>query len=248
MKKLIVNADDCNLTPGVTRAILKSHDQGIVTSTTWMANLESDYEMIKQFLIRKELGIGIHLNITFNRPVSDPESVKSLLKEDGCFRKVNIQTQALPEPEHVAAEYENQIRRFEKIFGRLPTHLDTHHQIHDLPFFGQILTAIAQTFNLPVRRSKSILSDTVRSTDFLIEDLDPAHHWTSQKLLGALEKIQEGVSELMCHPGYPDEDLCRISSFTLGREAELEALCDPRCKECLKNNDVELINFGMIGK
>ena len=38
-KQLIVNADDGNLTGGVTRAILDAHDHGIVSSTTLFANM-----------------------------------------------------------------------------------------------------------------------------------------------------------------------------------------------------------------
>jgi len=38
MKQLIVNADDYNLTPGVCRGILAAHQEGVVTSTTFMVN------------------------------------------------------------------------------------------------------------------------------------------------------------------------------------------------------------------
>ena len=38
-KSLIVNADDCNLTSQVTEAIVKAHENGIVTSTTFLVNL-----------------------------------------------------------------------------------------------------------------------------------------------------------------------------------------------------------------
>ena len=38
MKKLIINADDLGLTPGVTRGIIEAHLNGIVTSTSAMMN------------------------------------------------------------------------------------------------------------------------------------------------------------------------------------------------------------------
>ena len=36
MRGLIVNADDFGLTAGITRGILRAHDEGIVTSTSLM--------------------------------------------------------------------------------------------------------------------------------------------------------------------------------------------------------------------
>jgi len=38
MKRLIVNADDFGLTENVNRGILDAHREGIVTSTTLLAN------------------------------------------------------------------------------------------------------------------------------------------------------------------------------------------------------------------
>ena len=42
MRRLIVNADDFGLTPGVSRGILRAHREGLVTSTTVLANLPAD--------------------------------------------------------------------------------------------------------------------------------------------------------------------------------------------------------------
>ena len=39
LQKLIVNADDFGLTEGSTLGIIRSHEDGIVTSTTLMVNM-----------------------------------------------------------------------------------------------------------------------------------------------------------------------------------------------------------------
>lgn len=155
---LIVNADDCNLTSGVTAAILECHDRGIVSSTTFLVNLPVAGKTIRQIRRRPRLGVGIHLNITLAKPVSSLSNVRSLVGADGNFRKAKDQRRRLPKPAELAVEYQNQILRFQQIFGRHPTHLDTHHQIHDHPHFFRVLTEVARRNRLPVRRSRLHLS------------------------------------------------------------------------------------------
>ena len=64
VKRLIVNADDFNLSPGVSRGILEAHARGIVTSTTMMINLPPDAATLA-CLRDSDLGVGLHLNLTF---------------------------------------------------------------------------------------------------------------------------------------------------------------------------------------
>ena len=86
-RRLIVNADDFNLTPGVTRGILKAHDQGMVMSTTVLINLPLEPALVRRASRRKQLGVGLHLNITLGRPVSPPGKIRTLLKPEGNFRR-----------------------------------------------------------------------------------------------------------------------------------------------------------------
>ncbi len=250
VKKLIVNADDCNLTPGVTQAILDCHDRGILTSTTWMVNLPHDGKTVQAVKSKKNLGVGIHLNLTLGKPVSSPESVTSLLAEEGCFHKVGRQLETLPRAADVRAEYTAQIKKFQKVFGRLPTHLDTHHQVHDHPFYLAILEGISNTRNLPLRRSKLLAEKTAydfhfTTTDFLFGDLNPAGYWRKEKLRAVLKDIPDGVSEIMCHPGKNDDALKSISSFTTGREEEWALFANKHWRPLLTRQGVTLSHFGL---
>jgi predicted glycoside hydrolase/deacetylase ChbG (UPF0249 family) len=64
-------------------------------------------------------------------------------------------------------------------------------------------------------------------------------------LLGLMETLPEGVSELMCHPGYNDPALAD-SAYRAEREKELALLIDPALRERIEEVGVELISFGAL--
>lgn len=242
-RQLIVNADDCNLTPGVTEAILDCHDHGILTSTTFMINLPVEPSTVRQVLRRKNLGVGIHLNVTLGKPVSEPSRIQSLLNPEGRFRKLKVPGTCLA-PSELAHEYQNQINRFHKVFGRLPTHLDTHHQVHDEVLFLEVLSKIAIKNKLPLRRSR--LKMKIRTTDFIFGNLTVEGYWRQEPLETILKNLPQGTSEIMCHPGKIDADLRAISSFTTGREAEWKLFRSPQLREFVVRQGIQLTHFGVI--
>jgi len=83
MKHLIVNADDFGLTENVNRGILDAYRDGILTSTTLLANgmaFESAVAASKRF---RRLGIGVHLNLTEGLPVADASHIPTLVDRGG---------------------------------------------------------------------------------------------------------------------------------------------------------------------
>ncbi len=240
---LIVNADDCNLTAGVTRAILECHDRGIVSSTTFLVNLPVDKSTVRQLTKRRRLGIGIHLNITLGQPVLPQKRVRSLVETTGCFIRQGAKR---PRAADVTREWEAQLRRFFRIFGRKPTHLDTHHQLHDQPFYFNLLARLARKWKLPVRRSRILKGKRMPglcSPDYFFGDLDPAGYWRPKQLKAVLRRLPEGVSEIMCHPGKLDRELRQISSFTRGREEEYRLFASKQLRAWLQKQDIHLGNF-----
>jgi len=69
---------------------------------------------------------------------------------------------------------------------------------------------------------------------------------TLENLLGILEGLPEGISELMTHPGLADEKLVATSFYGKEREKELELLCHPRVKERIDELGIKLVNFGVL--
>jgi len=249
-RRLIINADDCNLTPGVTRGILKSHDQGILTSTTLLINLPLEERTIRELKKRTKLGVGVHLNVTLASPVTSLVRVPSLLKAGKFFKRPADYKKRPPSLKDLVTEYSAQIGLFEKRFGQLPDHLDTHHHLHSHPLFFRALSSVARKWKLPVRRSWIFqLSEfnretrPLRTTDFLFGNLEARSHWEKDSFLGVVECLPDGTSEIGCHPAYCDARLRQISSFREAREEELKVFSDRKLRKILSELGVELTRF-----
>jgi predicted glycoside hydrolase/deacetylase ChbG (UPF0249 family) len=252
-KRLIINADDYNLTGGVSRGILKAYDQGVVTSTTVMINLPLDARAVKELRKRPGLGAGLHLNVTLGEPVSHRSQVRTLLQPDGKFRRPAEYLQRAPSEGEIAREYEAQVGLFVKCFERKPDHLDTHHHLHDfLPFF-RALARVARRWKIPVRRSRIFQLghyrqevSVLRTTDYLFGNLEARHIWRRDSFWGVAENLPDGTSEIGCHPAFCDRQLREISSFRELREEELRLFSDRHLRREITSLGVELINFSHI--
>lgn len=65
---------------------------------------------------------------------------------------------------------------------------------------------------------------------------------------GIVGTLPEGVSELMCHPGYLDEDLVNAGTRLLAqREVEIRALTAPIVKTVVADRGIQLISYRGLG-
>jgi len=149
--RLIINADDFGLTPGVNRAIAELHDAGAVTSATLMATGPAFDNAVALALERPALGIGCHIVLVDGRPVSDPASIPTLLGPDRrTFRNslgdfaLGVLRGAIRQDE-VEREALAQIQKLQQAGLKL-THVDTHKHTHLLSRVTRpIIRAIEQS-------------------------------------------------------------------------------------------------------
>lgn len=255
-KVLIINADDCNLTAQVTAAILKAHRQGIVTSTTFLVNLPVDLEVIREMNTFKRFGVGLHLNITLGKPLAKASLVKSLLQKNGQFKKKShYATQKFPPVADIEEEFKAQLHRFVILFKRLPSHVDVHHHMHDYRPFLEALASVAKKNHLPIRWTHLLNEQETKSrypflktTDHFYGNLDPHTFWTEEVLRHLLFTLPEGTNEIMCHPGWVDDELCAISSLTLPREREYQLFSMKELRQYIAHLDIKLTNFEFLTK
>jgi chitin disaccharide deacetylase len=248
-RRLIVNADDFGLTVGVSQGILHAHRDGLVTSTTVLASLPPQEEL-DAGAAGSGLGLGLHFNLTWGRPVSPAGTVASLVDGEGRFGRDLSVLQARARPDEVRRECEAQIEAFARRFGRAPTHLDSHHHVHRLPRVMDAVVDVALAARLPLRSQDPGFRDGLRrhgivTTDTFVGDAQAEPYWTSERLLDRLATLPLGVTELMCHPGVFDEALA-YSRYGRQREVELAALCDVEARATVTRLDIQLCHFGAL--
>ncbi|HSB79914.1 MAG TPA: ChbG/HpnK family deacetylase, partial [Candidatus Methylomirabilis sp.] len=223
---------------------------GIVTSTTIMVNLPG-LEMSRALAqAHPRLGLGLHLNLTFGPPVLPPRKVLSLVDDNGRFVRDHGRLREAGDPAEIRQELAAQVERFRVIFGLSPSHLDTHHHIHRHPRILEAVLDLAKGLNIPVRAFTPEMAARIRGSrlpavDRAQGDVGPEPYWTIQRLLAFLEMLQEGVTELICHPGYADAALS-TSSYSTQREGELRALCDPRVRVALEGAGIRPIAYAEL--
>ncbi len=155
MKRLIVNADDFGLTESVNQGILEAHQRGILTSATLLANGATFDSAVALALASPRLGVGVHLNLTDGRPVSDPAGVASLVNGQGSFFGTpwGLLTRILTGKLRLA-EVERELRaQIEKVRGAgiAVTHLDAHKHVHMLPPVFPIVLRLAREYGIGAR-------------------------------------------------------------------------------------------------
>lgn len=246
-KYLIVNADDFNLTEGVTRGIVDGHRNGIITSTTVMVNLPGLARSRDLAREAPALGLGLHVNLTLGAPVLAPAAVGSLVDASGRFVRDRERVGHVGVPAEIRDEVAGQAKRFAEVFDRPPTHIDTHYHMHRLPRILDAVLDVAADLGLPVRAVTPEMAQRVRArglpaADRMVGDVGPEAYWTAERLVRFIEAAEVGVTELMCHPGYADVALS-TSSYCAQREGELNGLCDPRPKALLAAAGVRLIRY-----
>ncbi|MFQ3580276.1 MAG: ChbG/HpnK family deacetylase [Chloracidobacterium sp.] len=151
-RKLIVNADDFGMCVGVNTGILRAHRQGIVTSTTIMANGLAFADAVARAQDCPQLGVGVHLVLLGGPPVAPPQDVRSLLGPDGTLpNDFGVFLRRLLRRELRPAEIEIEFRaQIERVLaaGLRPTHLDSHKHAHAHPLVLDVLLRVAEAYGI----------------------------------------------------------------------------------------------------
>lgn len=140
MRRLIINADDFGLTSGVNRAIAETHQHGVVTSATLMANGPAFAQATALAKTAPSLHVGCHIVFLDGSPILPPSEVLSLLdRTKDCPRfphgLTGFAVRALTgriDPQQIEAEAVAQIRKIQSA-GIFVSHFDTHKHTHIFP-------------------------------------------------------------------------------------------------------------------
>ncbi len=251
MKRLIVNADDLGRSAGVDRGIVRAHREGVVTSATLMANAPGAGHAAALARQTPTLDVGVHLVLTFARPLADPSRLRSLVRPDGSFGRPSELLARDLDRDEALVEYRAQYARAREILGREPTHLDSHHWVHDHPALSWALCKLARETGAAARIHNAEQRDAyramgVRTPDRFIQDFHRDEHIDVDSLVSIITGLDDGTSELMCHPGEADPELLAGSAYAHERERELATLTDARARDALERGGVTLTTFAAL--
>jgi chitin disaccharide deacetylase len=281
--RLVLNADDFGLTPGVNRSILELHRAGALTSATLMANAEHTNEAVAGAVGHQDLGVGCHVVLVDGKPVLPRDKIPRLTQGSGEFRPGlgafvrDLLGENIPEAE-IEQESIAQIRRIQAAGVRV-THVDTHKHTHIFPRVLRPLLraailcgvramrnpfepdwALRATPGAPgMRRMQLRLLGTQRreflklikqaglaTTDGAIGVLATGT-LNAETLKALLRAMPDGAWELVCHPGYFDDDLKDVrTSLRESRGVEHSALLEVVPKFLREHPEVRAVSFGKL--
>ncbi len=287
MKNLIVNADDLGWTVGVNRGIVEGHCQGLITSTSLLANGQAFVDGVSLAKKNPALGVGVHLNLSDGPPTAPLAKVKGLRNARDEFEGgpegllLRLARRSL-RTEEVEVEWDAQIQKVRDA-GIQPTHLDGHKHVHMLPGLFEAALRLAKKHGIGAirvshedsklrvalsigqeQKASVVLKQGVqaRGLKLLAHDAKDlaqrAGIATTDYFCGIaqtgvllregverlLEILPEGYTELMCHPGYVDEELLKSHTrLQQSRQIELAILTDPGIRKLVAMRGIRLIDF-----
>ena len=239
--KLIINGDDFGYSTGINYGILEAYRNGVLTSTTLMVNMPGARHAAELMKTVPGLGVGLHLNISLGKPGNDKRI--SLSGKDGYFVKPDkvLELKMEYDDEELYNELKEQMEKFIKITGGLPTHIDSHLFSSDkLEKVQKIAIFLAEEYKIPLRNQETKHYEKIPFITHRSFTGEPGLEYITE---GFPEILKNQYVEIMCHPGYLDNYVCKNSSYNTMRMDELDFLTGENIKKLIKENNVELINY-----
>ncbi len=226
---LIVNADDLGLSEGVNAGIAEAHERGIVTSASLMVRQGAATAAASYAGKHPALAVGLHIDLG----QWDYENGEWMVAYERCA----------PDDERaVEAECREQLEAFRGLFGRDPTHLDSHQHTHMSEPVASVAGRLAAELGVPLRARGIRYEGGFYGQTGRGEPLPEAI--AAESLIDLIASLPVGWTELGCHPGL---GMRGESSYGPEREREVEALCDPRARETIESEGIELRSFARLG-
>ena len=226
--RLIVNADDVGLDPGITAGALQAWREGIVSSLS-VLTARPDHAATLERLRRAGVGdVGVHLTLCEGAPALPPREVPTLVDDHGRLplRGRTVVGRVLAgriDLREVRREWLAQVRRAQDA-GLTVSHLDSHKHLHVLPALLGVALDVRQGCGVPglrlprqpgrgprraVRGVLALLSGAaairLRGTGTVTTDrvagIEYAGRLDEASLLRLLRGLPEGTTELVAHPG-----------------------------------------------
>ena len=175
--------------------------------------------------------------------------------------------------EEIYLELRNQLERLKRI-GIPITNLTSHEHIHIMPALSSIFADLAKEYSIPFiryphgdklvkplgpdkffklgllsifekRMGEIVRRGGLKAADHFLGFLDSGN-LNEEVLLDLLNRLEDGTTEMVCHPGFLSPELLDSCIFHLNCEGELAALTSRRVKKFIRDNGIVLTTYGKI--
>ena len=244
MKQVIFTADDFGLCAEVNDAVERAHTNGVLSAASLMVAAPAAADAVARAKRLPNLKVGLHLTLVDGKPFLRPSEIPSLVDSRGLFSTdlvgAGVRWFFSPKARHdLKKEIRAQFEAF-RATGLPLDHVNAHNHMHLHPTVLGMIIALAKEFGvkavrlpaeppqyglalwLALMRSR-LRRAGLRSNDVLV-GLRDSGHITEDRVLSALDKLQDGVSEFYFHPATATTPELEANAPGYDRRGELHAL------------------------
>ena len=239
--RLIINGDDFGLTEGINKAIEQLHGRGRLNSTSLVVNTTWSEDAIEIARGAPDLRLGVHLNLSTGKPLSNSNSVNTLVRRDGRFFDMPAFLSRFLAGRINIGEVELELQtQIEKALdgGLQPSHLDSHMHFHAVPALAELVNKLANTYGIFTVRNPNLSAFLMPSPGRerqLLEAIYGACGRILSRTQAALDKRNQGLTTM----NLQSDQLIYLRSF-LRSGSDPDALFQA-CIDQLDGRSLEII-------
>ena len=272
---LIIHADDAGMSHSVNMATIEALESGVVSSASIMVPCPWFKEFAEYAKGHPEYDYGIHLTLNSEwdvyrwGSVAPRDQVRSLLDDEGYLWDSVAQVREHARAEEVEIELRAQIDRA-RGWGIPLTHLDTHMgALVSRPDLVEVYVKLGVEYDLPILFFKRLDQATSEAYPALAEKFATSLSRLREKDLPSIDTLLQfyggdipalreqeyrdqlanlpvGVTELIIHCGFDNEELRGITSSAARRDQDRRLFSNRALLEELRQQGVQLITWKQL--